>query len=684
MKKLMLIDGMSMVYRAYYALQHNPRINSKGVNTSATLGFTMTLYDLLRTQKPSHIAVAFDLQTPTFRHEQYEPYKANREKMPEDIQASMPHIEKIIEAFRIPVITCEGYEADDIIGTASAMAENEGFDEILMVTGDKDFAQLVSEKTHLYRFGRMGKPDSIYKVAEVQEAFDVERPAQVADILGLWGDSIDNIPGIPGVGEKKAKKLIRQFGSVETLLQHVDEIKNEKLRDQIMQYRDQALLSKHLATIVRDAPIEFSVSRMKVQMPDYWSLKELFAELEFRQFAKKFFTDLTLQDPETAIKVLEGGSQKKASLSAETNSQEPHGQQQTGVKMEFMDRSNQLSLFDGPEKVHPSELTTGDLAIEQHHLAGKDLAICFDKTTVAIAVDADKAYSTTVDKIDAGALKALLESDSLKICYDLKNLKYILQEWDVQLKGDVFDVQLAHYLIDAEARHTLDFISSAIIGFEPSDTAACAAALWQLYPLLLSKLREGKLEKLYYEVELPLVDVLVAMEQEGVRIDVGALKQYSARLTEERNQLEQDIYVLAGGRSFNIASPKQLGEILYDSLKIVEKPPRTATKQYSTAEDVLLKMRDKHPIVEKILEFRSLNKLIGTYLDSFPKLIIPATGRLHTIYNQTVTATGRLSSSNPNLQNIPIRTERGREIRKAFVARNSEYVIMAADYSQIE
>lgn len=680
----MLIDGMAMVYRAYYALQHNPRTNSKGLNTSATLGFTMTLYDLMRTQRPSHVAVAFDLQTPTFRHVQYEPYKANREKMPEDIQVSMPYIQRLIEAFRIPIITCEGFEADDVIGTASAMAEHEGFDEVLMVTPDKDFAQLVSEKTHLYRFGRNGKPDSIYHVAEIQEAFGVDRPEQVADILGLWGDSIDNIPGIPGVGEKKAKKLVCQFGSVGAVVQHADEIKNEKLRDLIVQYKDQALFSKHLATIVRDAPIDFSISRMELKKPDYVALKELFAELEFRKFAKKFFTDLTLEDPETAMQVLEGKAKDAPHKPTSKQAKEPATQQQTGVQITFLDQSDQLSLFDLPTKIHPSELATGDLAVEQYNLAGKDLAICFDKTTVAVAVNADKAYSTTVDKIDASALKVLLESSNTKICYDLKNLKYILQEWGVQLKGDIFDVQLAHYLIDAESRHSLDFICSAIIGFEPSDTAASAAALWQLFPLLYSKLREGNLEKLYYDVELPLVDVLFAMEREGVSIDVDALRQYSARLTEEKNQTEQEIFALAGGQPFNISSPKQLGEVLYEKLKIVEKPPRTATKQYSTAEDVLLKMRDKHPIIDKILEFRSLSKLIGTYLDSFPKLILPVTGRLHTIYNQTVTATGRLSSSSPNLQNIPIRTERGREIRKAFVARSGEYVIMAADYSQIE
>lgn len=689
MKKLMLIDGMAMVYRAYYALNRAPRLNSKGMNTSATLGFTTSLYELLRSQQPTHVAVAFDLQKPTFRHLEYPPYKANRDAMPEDIQRALPYIHSIIEAFRIPELTCEGYEADDVVGTASAMAEQMGFDEVLMVTPDKDFAQLVTEHVHLYRFGRGGKPDSVYGVKEVCEAFCVQRPSQVADVLGLWGDSIDNIPGIPGVGEKKAKQLVEQFGSVEALVRRSDEIANQKLRDAVKQYSEQALMCKRLATIVMDAPIRFSEELVERKEPDYVGLRDLFKELEFRTFAKKVFTDLSVTNPSLAMQVTIApsatGTPGHFPTEKKIPAKKPNDKSSTQqALLQFEDEGDQLSLFSQPERIRPSELEVGDLALEQRQLAGKELAIVFDNVNVAVATSADTAFVTTVDQLEAPALKAMLESGCLVICYDLKNLKYILREWGVILGNHIFDVQLAHYLVDTEARHSFDFICNQLLGTEAADVASSAAALWQIYPLLVSKLREGQMEKLYSDVELPLVDVLMSMEQEGVRIDVEALRQYSTRLSQQRDTLEQEIYGLAGGSKFNINSSKQLGEVLYEKMKIVASPPRTSRKQYSTAEDVLKKLRDNHPIVDKVLEYRSLNKLIGTYLDSFPNLINPETGRLHTIYNQTVTTTGRLSSSNPNLQNIPIRSEQGKEIRKAFVARNHDYVILAADYSQIE
>lgn len=670
MKKLMLLDGMAIIYRAYYALNRNPRLNSKGVNTSAVLGFTNTLYDLMRQQHPTHIAVAFDLHEPTFRHEMYEPYKGNRDATPEDILTAIPLVRQLLDAFRITVLTCKGYEADDVIGTASAWAEREGFDEVLTVTPDKDFAQLVTDKVHLYRFGRMGKPDEEYGPQQVCERFGVCRSTQVIDILGLWGDSIDNIPGIPGVGEKKAKQLIEQFGSIENMIAHADEIKNAKLCELVKQYADQALLSKQLATIALDAPVELSEEILSVKTPDYQALHDLFEELEFRTFAKKYFTDLSLSEPEVAMKYM--SSNKVVTIGNAPKEK---------VKKESADES-QFSLFDIP--VATAESVQSDVTVLESIPSDCDVAIIIDGPNIAIATDSTNVYSSLVGDIDKAAFKTLLENkETTKICFDLKALKYILAELDIQINGRIFDIQLAHYLIDAEMRHRIDFICSALLGYEPGDAATQAVALWKLYALLESRLKEDGLEKLYYDIELPLVDVLISMESEGVKIDVDALRQYSSSLSEERNTLEHEIWELAGTQ-FNISSPKQLGEILYEKLKIVEKAPKTATKQYSTAEDVLIKMKDKHPIVEKILEFRSLNKLIGTYLDSFPKLINPVTGRLHTIYNQTVTATGRLSSSNPNLQNIPIRTERGREIRKAFVPRDEEHIILAADYSQIE
>ena len=664
MKKLLLIDGMAAVYRAYYALNKNPRINSKGMNTSCVLGFTTTLYDLLRSQRPTHVGVAFDLQKPTFRHEMYAQYKAHRDAMPEEIQMGLPWVKKMIEAFRIPILTCEGFEADDVIGTLSHEAENAGFDEVVMVTPDKDFAQLVTGVVKMYRFGRMGRPDSIMGVEDVKDKFGVADCRQVIDLLGLWGDASDNIPGIPGVGEKTAKKLIDQFGSIEEMVARTNEIKNEKLRLLVQENAEQALFSKELATIRLDAPIAFEEEKLVLEEPDYQILKELTDELEFRQFARKVFTDLSVVDPQKAMEWQ--GAQK--------------------VQPAKLVASTAPTLFDLAPKNQDiptvkEEVLTAEVL---ESLVGKDVALIVDGPKVILSTDADSVWTVKVSELDLPHLAAVLQDEaSTKLCYDLKNLKYILAELDIVLKGEIFDIQLAHYLIDAEMRHSLDFICSALLGFEPQAGAPQAAAMWQLYPLMVARLRDAQLERLYREVELPLVDVLIDMEKEGVRIDVEALKDYSSRLTAERTTIEEKIYELAGER-FNIGSPKQLGEVLYEKLKITDKPPRTATKQYSTAEDVLAKLSEKHPVIPMILDYRSVTKLVGTYLDSFPKLINPATGRLHTVYNQTVTATGRLSSSNPNLQNIPIRTERGREIRRAFVARDKDYLLLAADYSQIE
>ncbi|MBR1851007.1 MAG: DNA polymerase I [Bacteroidales bacterium] len=652
MKKLILIDGMAAVYRAYYALNRNPRLNSKGLNTSAILGFTTSLLDLIKQQSPTHIGVAFDLSEPTFRHEMYSEYKANRDAMPEEIQLALPFIRQIVEAMRIPIITCSGYEADDVIGTLSRKAEEQGFEQILMVTPDKDFGQLVTPRTQIYHHGRMGKPDQILGVEEVLEKFGIQQCSQVIDLLGLWGDAIDNIPGVRGVGEKTAKKLINQFGSIENMVAHVDEISNNKVRELIRDGAENALFSKQLATICTTVPIDFDESLLAIKEPDYATLKELFDYLEFRQLSRRVF-----------------GSQQSVAAQEQKPTDRPE--------------TIQISMFDNSElQLVPTQHT--DVQLLSDMPTEGDVAIYVEGATIAISNNADSAYLCKVSDIDIPRLKHLMENPkTLKLCHNLKNLKYILRELDITISGTIFDLQLAHYLIDAEARHTLEFISSANLNQNPETPQDKVSTMWTLYPLLSSQLREAELNHLYDDIELPLVDVLIDMETEGVRIDIGALKSYSARLTDERNALESEIYRQAGCR-FNIGSPKQLGEVLYDNLKITDKPPRTATKQYSTAEDVLLKLKENHPIVGLILEWRSLSKLIGTYLDSFPKLINPTTGRLHTIYNQTVTSTGRLSSSSPNLQNIPIRTERGREIRKAFVAADDNHLLLAADYSQIE
>ena len=668
MKKLLLIDGMAAVYRAYYALNRTPRLNSKGMNTSCVLGFTTTLYDLLRSQQPTHVGVAFDLQKPTFRHEMYADYKANREAMPEEIQLGLPWVKQMIDAFRIPTLTCEGYEADDVIGTISHAAEKAGFDEVVMVTPDKDFAQLVTPTVRMYRFGRMGKPDVIMGVDEVKEKFDVQHPRQVIDLLGLWGDASDNIPGIRGVGEKTAKKLVAQFGSIEQMVEHVDEIKNEKLRLMVSEHADEALFSKRLATISLKAPIAFDEQALRLQEPDYGRLRELCDELEFRQFARRLFTDLSLKDPSKAM-------QWQSTAAPAT----PAPQTSPSFPAEPT-----LFDLDAPSVATPSVATHPLTAEVLRSLQGKDIALLFDGPTLLLSTTADAVWSARVADVDLSLFAALMQDNSTaKLCHDLKNLKYILAELGTGIHGTVFDMQLAHYLLDAEMRHSFDFICSALLGYVPTDAAAQCAALWQLYPLVAARMKDAALLDLYGNIEIPLVDVLIDMEREGVRIDIDALKDYAGRLTAERQQVENQIYTLAGSQ-FNINSSRQLGEVLYEQLKVTDKPPRTATKQYSTSEEVLQKLADRHPIIPLILEYRSITKLVGTYLDAFPKLINPATGRLHTVYNQTVTATGRLSSSSPNLQNIPIRTERGREIRRAFVARDNDHLLLAADYSQIE
>ncbi len=675
MKKLVLIDGMASVYRGYYAMSNNPRINSKGMNTSAALGFIMGLYDIIRSQQPTHIGVAFDLAKPTFRHEMYSEYKAHRDPMPEEIESNLPWICHIIDAFRIPRLSCEGFEADDVIGTLSHSAEQAGFDRVVMVTPDKDFAQLVTPHISMYRQGRGKTPDAMLGVDEVCEKYNVTNCRQIIDLLGLWGDAIDNIPGIPGVGEKTAKKLIAQFGSIEEMIAHSDEIKNDRLRENVREHAEQALFSKQLATIRLDAPIDFDEEALRLVQPDYPLLRQICDELEFRQFSRRLFNDLTISDPEAAMK---------------WNGQVSVAQNPEGGSTAVESANSQLSIFGDSSTTVPSVSPTSIQPLTPEilrSLVSKNIAIVTSGPEVVLATDADSVWSAQVGDVDFGLLTALMEDKSTtKLCHDLKTLKYYLVELGMGTdcpKGNIFDIQLAHYLLDAEMRHTLEFICSQNLGCEPESPQERAAALWQLYPMMAAKLKDAGQMELYRKVELPLVDVLMSMEREGVRIDTEALRAYSTTLTDEMHSIEQRIHTLAG-IPFNISSPRQLGEVLYERLKVTDKPPRTATKQYSTAEDVLQKLADRHEIIPLILEYRSISKLVGTYLDSFPKLISPVSGRLHTVYNQTVTATGRLSSSNPNLQNIPIRTERGREIRRAFVPADSDHIILAADYSQIE
>lgn len=713
-KKLLLLDGMAIVYRAYYALNRNPRINSKGLNTSAVLGFTTTMYDLIRSQKPTHIGVAFDLQAPTFRHEKFEQYKANRDAMPEDIQLALPYIKEIIRGFEIPILTCEGYEADDVIGTLSKKAEKEGF-EVLMVTPDKDFGQLVSPQISMYRFGRMGRPDEILGVNEIMEKFSVARCEQVIDILGLWGDASDNIPGIPGIGEKKAKQLVAEFGSIENMIVNADKIANEKLRNLVKEHADQALFSKELATIETNTPIDFDPDELLMKTPNYVRLKELFDELEFRNFAKKFFTDYSVSDPESYVN-LSNTTTKKTKAAKATNFDQPtlfDTPAATSPTPTPLPQTTTDTIYTYTDNEEKREQLKNDL-LKQERIGIYLLSADTNIEGIAFAYgEGMAAYMPLKDNDSWDLACQILQAENIaKAAYNTKELKHkLIATKAITTKGTIFDVQIAHYLLYSEARHTLDFIASNILNtdiydlesligksnsknhqadFETIDPSllthiACQRAdiILRLQDSLSIEMQKTKVEKLFAEIEMPLVDVLLSMEREGVRIDTEYLKEYSAQLQNEKNEIEQQIYSYAE-KTFNIGSPKQLGEVLFDHLKIVDKAPKTATKQYSTAEDVLQKMIDKHPIVPLILEYRSLSKLISTYLDAFPKLISGATNRLHTTFNQTVTATGRLSSNNPNLQNIPIRTERGREIRKAFVPRNDDYILLAADYSQIE
>ncbi|MFC1731005.1 DNA polymerase I [candidate division KSB1 bacterium] len=704
-KKLFLLDAMALIYRAYFAFSKNPRINSKGLNTSAVLGFANTLYDVLKNEKPTHIGVAFDTIAPTVRHIEFVEYKANREEMPEDLAASIPYIMKLLEAFNIPILMVDGYEADDVIGTLSKRAEKEDFN-IYMMTPDKDFGQLVSNKTYIYKPAAFGNKPEILGVKEVCEKFSISTPEQLIELLGLWGDSSDNIPGVPGIGEKTAKKLIGDYGSIENLLQHTYELKG-KLRKNLEQYSDQAIVSKQLATIILDVPIEFDEKNLLIDSPNKEALKELFDELEFRAFAKRIFTDLSLQETPTqdVQKTLFDGIKNE------------YKKEVTNDKNHIQNTAHHYKLIDTPDK---REKLLSSLK--------KQNSFCFDTETTGLDPNTAEIIGISFSFKKGEAFYIPLPEnydETHRILEEFKdvfedpgigktgqNLKYdmaILQWYDIEVKGKIFDTMIAHYLIEPDLRHNMDYLAETYLNYRPVSIEsligkkgkgqlsmrmvdieevneyACEDAdiTWQLKDVFTPLLIQNNLTRLFEEIEMPLIPVLASMESEGIKLDIQALNDYSLQLSEEIINLESEIHNLAG-TDFNIASPKQLGEILFETLKITDNPKRTKTKQYSTSEDVLTRLLNKHPIIQHILDFRSLSKLKSTYVDSLPRLINPRTGRIHTSFNQAVAATGRLSSNNPNLQNIPIRTEKGREIRKAFVPRNDDYILFAADYSQIE
>ena len=708
--RLFLLDAMALIYRAYFAMNKNPRISSKGLNTSAVLGFANTLYDIIKNEKPTHIGVAFDSFAPTLREAEFAEYKAQRESMPEDIATSLPYIRRLIEGFKIPILELPGYEADDIIGTLALKAEKEGF-TTFMVTSDKDFGQLVSDMTFIYRPPRMGNKAEILGVKEVCQRYQIQRPEQLIDILGLWGDASDNIPGIPGIGEKRAIELVSQFGSMENMLANTDKLQG-KIRENVEAFAEQGLFSKKLATIMLDVPLDFEEDKLIMEKPDIDALTELFNELEFRTFAKRVFTDLSVGEQGEASSLKPQASSDLFSdlLDSEKGTPSPGLESFDAKKVEY-------TLVDTPEKrsVLVKRLKnaarfcfdTETTGIDPNNSELVGMSFCF-KPGEAFFVHLPENYQESLDIVKD--FKPYLEE--VKILKIGQNMKFdiaILKWYEINVKGKLFDTMLAHYLIEPDMKHGMDYLAETYLGYktihideligkkgkdqltmrsvqpEVISDYACEDAdiTYRLYEKFEPMLGETGLRKLFDEMEMPLVPVLADMEAEGVMLDTQALKEFSLQLGKEVKDVEEQIYDLAG-QLFNISSPKQLGEILYEKLKITDKPARTATKQYSTSEDVLVKLLYRHPIVQLILDYRSLTKLKSTYVDVLPNLISQRDKRIHTSYNQAVAATGRLSSNNPNLQNIPIRTDRGKEIRKAFVPRNNDFILVSADYSQIE
>lgn len=671
--KLFLIDAMGLIFRAYYAMIKSPRFTSKGLNTSAILGFTNMFYELIKNEKPTHIAVAFDTGAPTFRHIDYQDYKANREATPDDIINSVPYIHRVLDAFGITQIGIDGYEADDVVGTLAKHAEIEGYD-VFMVTSDKDYGQLVSENIKMYKPGKFGQPAEILGPAEICEKFGIQRPEQVIDILGLQGDSSDNIPGVPGVGPVSAKKLLAKYDTIEGIYACNANQEKEKLQNLLLENKEQALLSKQLATIMIDVPVECNFEEMAYNGPNPAKLKAIFNELEFKALSNRIFTDLSLQQPATEVDLFN----QDLVAPAEETKEEPLLLLPQIVSID----SSNFSLLTSHLSL-PNAHIFFDWIMQDGRIAGFAFALD-DQTCYYHFVESEHRYYQQL-------IQWIFTGDHTVVTYESKPTYKYLKVFKVEPTVKIFDLQIAHYLIQPENKHDLDRITAASLDYtlkansqELQNIAIERVSCYvKLYPLLLQELRDNQLESLFENVEMPLVPVLAEMERTGVKVDVPTLQKNSETMNAELKELETQIYEYAG-MSFNIGSPKQLGEVLFEKMHIIENAKLTKSKQYQTGEEVLLKMASKHPIVPLILEWRKLSKLKSTYIDALPQLINPKTGRIHSTFTQTITSTGRLSSVNPNLQNIPVRTERGRDIRKAFVASDDEHIILAADYSQIE
>ena len=706
-KKLFLLDAYALIYRAFFAMSKNPRMNSKGVNTSAVMGFLNSLYEILQKEKPTHIGVAFDVAGTAQRQAEYSEYKANREKMPDDLRDSIPYIIRLIEAFNIPVYGVEGYEADDVIGTLSKKAEKQGFTTYMM-TPDKDFGQLVTDKILLYKPAKFGEPAQVWGPKEVCERYGIQEPKQLIDILGLWGDAADNIPGIPGIGEKTAAILVGKYGSVENLIAHADELKG-KQKENVINFAEQGLMSKALATINLEVPVDFDEEELKAKDPNVPALMALFEELEFRTFAKRFLEDYKgKHGVDSPLPPSQRGNQQ-SDLFSSNETFDLFNQGDNSGLLEFSEKDSAKTL------AHDYKLVETEADIKALvDLLSKQKQFVFDTETTNIDVYSAElvGLSFAIKAHEAWYLSMPAEREACQKKLELlQNLKYdisMLAQYGISVKGPMFDTMLAHYLLEPEQRHNMDYLAEVYLNYltipiedligkgrqqktmreVPVElvkeyAAEDADITLQLYEKLLPLLKENGVEKLFYEIEMPLVPVLSRMEANGVKIDTENLQQISEAFGIEIHKIEEEIYK-AAGMPFNIASPKQLGEILFERLRIDEKAKKTKTGQYATGEDVLQKLSHKHPIIQMILDYRSFTKLKSTYLDALPALVNPKDGLIHTSYNQAVTATGRLSSNNPNLQNIPVRTEKGREIRRAFVPRSPQYTLLAADYSQIE
>ena len=719
-KRLFLLDAFALIFRGYYAFIKNPRINSKGVDTSAIFGFMNSMLDVIRRERPDHLAVCFDKGGSVSRTEMFEAYKANRDETPEAIKIAVPFIQEILKSMHIPVVELAGYEADDIIGTLAKQAEKEGF-KTYMVTPDKDFAQLVSENIFMYRPARMGNGIEIWGIPEVQEKFEIERPEQVIDYLGMMGDAVDNIPGLPGVGDKTAKKFLKEYGSMEGLLANTHELKG-KMKEKVEANKELGLLSKELAKILLDVPVTFHAEDYALSSPDFNAVSKVFDELEFRRMKEniqKIFGQATEVENETEQQP------KKQAKPVLINGQMDLFSAGAGVQQEseITDKKNLAN------NTHHYQLVDSPMALKLlvESMLNQN-SVCFDTETtslealraelvgIAFSWEAATGYYVPIPEKQEEAIEIIsqlrpffehpaIEKIGHNIKYDLK----VLSNYDVEVAGPLYDTLIAHYLINPDRRHNMDILASTYLNYEPKPITELigkkgknqgsmrevpldqqteyavedADITFQLKAHFDKELDDAQNRKLFSEVELPLVQVLSSMEQEGINLNTSFLKEFEIELEAEIQDLEKNIYQQAG-EEFNLSSPKQLGPILFDKLKLVNKPKKTKTGQYSTAEDVLSYLAKDHKIVDDILNWRSLNKLQSTYVKALPEEINPRTGRVHTVFNQAVAATGRLSSNKPNLQNIPIRTERGQLVRKAFIPRDKDHILMAADYSQIE